>query len=139
MIRVRNRGLLRALTVLSVLGFAGTLYLGLFVADTDIQQGEIQRIFYIHMPSFFGAFTAFGATLVGGIIYLKRNSEKWDKIALAGVEVGLAFALINLLTGAIWGAPDMEHLVDLGPALDLSGGNVPDLRGLSDVACRNRG
>ena len=97
--------LLRALTVLSVLGFAGTLYLGLFVAGTDIQQGEIQRIFYIHMPSFFGAFTAFGATLVGGIIYLKRNSEKWDKIALAGVEVGLAFALINLLTGAIWARP----------------------------------
>ncbi len=97
--------LLRALTILSVLGFAGTLFLGLFVAGTDIQQGEIQRIFYIHMPSFFGAFTAFGATLVGGIIYLGSNSEKWDKIALAGVEVGLAFALINLLTGAIWARP----------------------------------
>ena len=97
--------LLRALTVLSVLGFAGTLFLGLFVAGTDIQQGEIQRIFYIHMPSFFGAFTAFGATLVGGVIYLGRNSEKWDKIALAGVEVGLAFALINLLTGSIWARP----------------------------------
>ncbi len=97
--------LLRALTILTALGFAGTLYLGLFAAGTDIQQGEVQRLFYIHMPSFFGAFTAFGLTVVGGIMALARGSEKWDKIALAGVEVGLAFALINLLTGAIWARP----------------------------------
>ena len=97
--------LLRALTLITVLGFAGTLVLGLFVAGTDIQQGEIQRIFYIHMPSFFGAFTAFGLTVAGGLFYLARRSEKWDRIALAGVEVGLAFSLINLLTGSIWARP----------------------------------
>ncbi len=97
--------LLRILTIITVLGFAGTLALGLRVAGTDIQQGEIQRIFYIHMPSFFGAFTAFGLTVVGGGVYLARKSEKWDRIALAGVEVGLAFSLINLLTGSIWARP----------------------------------
>ena len=97
--------LLLVLTVVAILGFALTLYLGFFVAGRDIQQGEIQRIFYIHMPSFFGAFTAFGATVLGGLIYLWRKSDTWDKIALAGVEVGLAFALINLVTGAIWARP----------------------------------
>lgn len=96
---------LRILTIVTVLGFAATLVLGLGVAGADIQQGEIQRIFYIHMPSFFGAFTAFGLTVAGGLIYLARKSEKWDRIALAGVEVGLAFSLINLLTGAIWARP----------------------------------
>ncbi len=97
--------LLRLLTIVTALGFVGTLVLGLLVAGTDIQQGDIQRIFYIHMPSFFGAFTAFGATVLGGIIYLLRKDERWDRIALAGVEVGLAFSLINLLTGAIWARP----------------------------------
>lgn len=97
--------LLRLLTLVTVLGFGGTLFLGLGVAGTDIQQGEIQRIFYIHMPSFFGAFTAFGLTVAGGALYLARGSEKWDRIALAGVEVGLAFSLINLLTGSIWARP----------------------------------
>ena len=97
--------LLWLLTVVTALGLALTLVLGLVVAGTDIQQGEIQRIFYIHMPSFFGAFSAFGATVLGGILYLWRRSEKWDKIAVAGVEVGLAFALINLVTGAIWARP----------------------------------
>ena len=96
---------LRILTIFTVLGFAGTLALGLRVAGSDIQQGEIQRIFYIHMPSFFGAFTAFGLTVVGGVMYLARKSATWDRIALAGVEVGLAFSLINLLTGAIWARP----------------------------------
>ena len=96
---------LKLLTAVTALCLAGTLYLGLAVAGTDIQQGAIQRIFYIHMPSFFGAFTAFGATVLGGILYLWRKSEKWDRIALAGVEVGLAFSLINLLTGAIWARP----------------------------------
>ena len=97
--------LLRALTLVTGLGFLATLYLGLFVAGTDIQQGQIQRIFYIHMPSFFGAFTAFGATVVGGMMYLARKQAAWDRIALAGAEVGLAFALINLLTGAVWARP----------------------------------
>ncbi|MCY3832597.1 MAG: cytochrome c biogenesis protein CcsA [Chloroflexi bacterium] len=97
--------LLRILTILTVLGFAGTLVLGLVAAGTDIQQGAVQRLFYIHMPSFFGAFTAFGLTLLGGIMALAHKNEKWDKIALAGVEVGLAFALINLLTGSIWARP----------------------------------
>ena len=97
--------LLRILTIITVLGFAGTLALGLGLAGTDIQQGEIQRIFYIHMPSFFGAFTAFGLTVAGGLVYLARKSETWDRIALAGVEVGLAFSLINLLTGSIWARP----------------------------------
>ncbi|MYE26265.1 MAG: cytochrome C assembly protein [Chloroflexi bacterium] len=96
---------LRLLTIVTVLGFAATLVLGLGLAGVDIQQGEIQRIFYIHMPSFFGAFTAFGLTVAGGLLYLARKSEKWDRIALAGVEVGLAFSLINLLTGAIWARP----------------------------------
>ena len=97
--------LLRILTIITALGFAGTLALGLAVVGTDIQQGEIQRIFYIHMPSFFGAFTAFGLTVAGGVIYLARKHETWDRIALAGVEVGLAFSLINLLTGSIWARP----------------------------------
>ncbi len=97
--------LLRIVTIVTALGFAATLFLGLFVAGTDIQQGAIQRIFYVHMPSFFGAFTAFGATVAGGVLYLWRRNDKWDKIALAGVEVGLAFSVVNLVTGAIWARP----------------------------------
>ena len=96
---------LKLMTIATILCLALTLGLGLFVAGSDIQQGEVQRIFYIHMPSFFGAFTAFGATVLGGVLYLWRRSDHWDRIASAGVEVGLAFSLINLVTGAVWARP----------------------------------
>jgi heme exporter protein C len=96
---------LMILTVITLVAFGFGLYLTLGYANTDIEQGEIQRIFYIHMPSFFGAFLAFGATVFGGIQYLRTRQVRWDTLALAGVEVGLALSLINLATGSIWARP----------------------------------
>jgi len=96
---------LRALAAVTVLAVLVGLYLALFYAGTDLQQGQVQRIFYIHMPSFFGAFTAFIGAVIGGIAYLRTRGLFWDRMALAGVEVGLALALVNLVTGSIWARP----------------------------------
>ncbi len=97
--------LLRILTVATIIGVLIALYMGLAFAGTDVTQGDVQRIFYIHMPSFFGAFVAFGAAVVGGIQYLRTRAVKWDTLALAGVEVGLALSVVNVVTGAIWARP----------------------------------
>ncbi len=97
--------LLTILTVVTVLATLLGLYMALGYAGTDLDQGNIQRIFYIHMPAFFGAFIAFGAAVVGGIQYLRTRRLRWDTLALAGVEVGMAMALINLITGSIWARP----------------------------------
>lgn len=96
---------LRILTIVTLLGLIGTLYLGLFFVGTDVEQGDVQRLFYIHMPAFFGAFTAFGATVFGGIMYLRKRDAKWDRLAVAGVEVGLTLSTVNLLTGIAWMRP----------------------------------
>ncbi len=96
---------LKILTIVTILGLIGTLYLGLVNVGTDVEQGDVQRLFYIHMPAFFGAFTAFGATVLGGIIYLRNRNPKWDRLAVAGVEVGLALSTVNLLTGIAWMRP----------------------------------
>jgi heme exporter protein C len=97
--------LLVVLTIVAVLAVAFGLYMALFVAPTEATQGHIQRIFYIHVASFSGAFIAFCATVVGGVMYLRSRQVKWDTLALAGVEVGLALGLINLTTGMIWSRP----------------------------------
>ncbi len=99
-----SRSLL-TLTALTIVLVLGGLYLALGYAGTDIDQGNVQRLFYIHMPSFFGAFVAFGATVVGGIMYLRTRKVKWDTMALAGVEVGLMLSLVNLATGTAWMRP----------------------------------
>lgn len=93
------------LTVCTIAGMAITLFLGLVYVGTDVTQGEVQRLFYVHMPSFFGAFTAFGATVLGGILYLTRRDVKWDSLAVAGVEVGLGLSVITLVTGSVWARP----------------------------------
>lgn len=97
--------MLRILTIAAVIAVAVGLYVALFYVGPDVQQGDVQRIFYIHMPSFFGAFLAFGATVIGGIQYLRTRKRRWDTLALAGVEVGLALALVNIVTGSIWARP----------------------------------
>jgi heme exporter protein C len=81
------------------------LLMALGYASQDATQGDVQRIFYTHMSSFFGAFVAFSATVIGGVQYLRTRDAKWDTLAVAGVEVGLMLALINLVTGIIWGRP----------------------------------
>ncbi|GAB1421795.1 cytochrome c biogenesis protein CcsA [Anaerolineales bacterium] len=96
---------LKILSGLAIIGGFFTLYMGLAYAGTDITQGNVQRLFYIHMPSFFGAFIAFALTVIGGIQYLRTRKSKWDTLALAGVEIGLMMALINITTGAIWARP----------------------------------
>jgi len=96
---------LQILTIATVIFTVIGLVMALFVAKTDVDQGDIQRIFYFHMPSFFGAFVAFIATVIGGVNYLRTRVSRWDTLALAGVEVGLALSLINLITGSIWARP----------------------------------
>lgn len=96
---------LTILTVLTVIAVVFGLWMGLGYAGTDVDQGDVQRIFYVHMPVFFGAFTAFIGTVIGGIAYLRTRNNKWDRMALAGVEVGLLLSLVNLATGSIWARP----------------------------------
>jgi heme exporter protein C len=105
---VERRGLpplLLLLTLLSIAGIAAGLYMAFGVSGRDIEQGDVQRIFHIHMSSFFGSFIAYGAATLGGILYLRTRQARWDTLALAGVEVGLALSLINIATGSIWARP----------------------------------
>lgn len=97
--------LLRVLTVLAIAGFALGAYFALVYAGTDIEQGNVQRIFYFHVAAFSGASVAFIAAVVGGIAYLRTLNSRWDTLALAGVEVGLALSLVTLFTGMVWARP----------------------------------
>jgi len=97
--------ILRALTILAVVGLAVTLYMSLVWVGADATQGNVQRIFYTHVATFSGAAVAFAATVVGGILYLRTRNTKWDTLALAGVEVGFTLSLITTATGSIWSRP----------------------------------
>ena len=68
-------------------------------------QGNVQRIMYLHVPSVWVAYLAFGVVLVASIAYLVRRAESADRLAHASAEVGVLFTGLTIATGSIWGKP----------------------------------
>jgi len=81
------------------------LYQALVVAPTEQTMGDVQRIFYYHVPSAWAAFCLFFVNLAASIWYMVRRSPKADALALASAEVGVVFCTIVLVTGPIWARP----------------------------------
>ena len=76
-----------------------------FAAPNERTMGEIQRIFYFHVPSAWTAFVAFFICFVANIAFLARRARKWDWLGVSAAEVGLTFCTVVLITGPIWAKP----------------------------------
>ncbi len=98
----------RAFPIFAVLT-AGLLTYGLYgaliQAPTEQTMGDVQRIFYYHVPSAWTAFCLFFVNLAASIVYLVRRNPKADALALASAEVGVVFCTVVLVTGPIWARP----------------------------------
>ena len=81
------------------------LYLIFLVAPTDAVLGQVQRIFYFHVPMAILSFLSFFIVFVASIGYLIRRSRKLDSLAHAAAEVGVVFVTLALITGVIWARP----------------------------------
>ena len=74
-------------------------------APTEREMGNVQRIFYFHVPAAMTAFAAFFLVFIASIAYLKTRQVRWDRIATAAAELGVLFSAINLVTGPLWAKP----------------------------------
>ena len=81
------------------------LYLGLVWAPPDAMMGNVQRVMYVHFPSWIATALAYVTAFVCSLAYLARRREALDHLAQAGVEVGVLFNTTGLITGSIWGRP----------------------------------
>lgn len=77
-------------------------YQGLVVAPTEETMGNVQRIFYVHVPAATVAFTLFFVNFLASIYYLWKRSAKADALAATTAEVGVVFCSVVLITGPIW-------------------------------------
>jgi len=77
-------------------------YEGLYVAPTEQTMGDVQRIFYVHVPAATVGFTLFFINFVASILYLWKRSPKADALAATAAEVGVVFCTVVLITGPIW-------------------------------------
>jgi len=69
----------------------------------EARQDAIFRIIYFHVPGGMLGLTGFGVGLACSVVYLINKDLWWDSLAASVTEVALVFALINLITGSIWG------------------------------------
>src|SRR6266516_589975 len=93
------------LAIVTALLLSYALYGALIGAPTERTMGDVQRIFYYHVPSAWTAFLLFLINFVASMIYLARRSIKADIIALVSAEVGVVFCTVVLVTGPIWARP----------------------------------
>src|ERR1700680_1826143 len=92
-----------AVMTVALLGYA--LYDALVVAPTEQTMGDVQRIFYYHVPSAWTSFLFFFVNFAASVVYLMRRNAKADALAIAGAEVGLVFCTVVLVTGPLWARP----------------------------------
>ena len=81
------------------------LYLGLFVAPPDYQQGESVRIMYVHVPAAWMAMFVYTCLAATSAVALIWRHPLADLAAQAAAPIGAAFTLIALVTGSLWGKP----------------------------------
>lgn len=93
-----------ALAIL-VMGFRQAI----FIAPTEATMGDVQRIFYYHVPSALMGLIFPYVNFFASLAYLywrRRDPLKAlaaDALALASAEVTIVFVSIGLLTGMLWG------------------------------------
>jgi heme exporter protein C len=69
------------LGVLTAIFLSYALYLAMVVAPREQTMGDVQRIFYYHVPSAWTAFLLFFINFIGSIQYLVRRNPVSDKVA----------------------------------------------------------
>ena len=74
-------------------------------APMERTMGDVQRIFYMHVPAAMNAALAYLVAAVCGAVFLATRREAWDRVGRAAVETGTLFATIVLVTGPIWARP----------------------------------
>jgi len=95
----------RVMGAATLVGLAATVAIGLFVVPPDAEQGDVQRLMYVHVPAAWVTYLSFGAVFVASIAYLRTGRIQWDRVACASAEIGVRFCALTIVLGALWGRP----------------------------------
>ena len=84
---------------------AATLYLVHLWVPTEQNLGVSQRIFYFHVPLGWIGMVSIVIVAVASVMHLLTGRRRWDDLAYSTAELGIIYASLILVTGAIWGKP----------------------------------
>lgn len=78
------------------------LFLVFLVAPREATMGDIQRVFYFHVPAAWVGYLALFVSFVASLLYLRRRESRWDRLAFSSAEIGLVFITQGIITGSFW-------------------------------------
>ncbi len=81
------------------------LFLGLFLAPPDYQQGDAARIMYVHVPAAWMAMFVYGCMALASAVAFIWKHPLADVAAKASAPIGCIFTALALITGMLWGKP----------------------------------
>jgi heme exporter protein C len=92
----------------TVVSLAVTAVFALWITPPRANQGyDAVRLLYLHVPTAWVAYLAFGVTALASLLWLipRTRDTAWDLLAGASAEVGVVFTGLTLMLGALWGKP----------------------------------
>ncbi|HWD63992.1 MAG TPA: cytochrome c biogenesis protein [Solirubrobacteraceae bacterium] len=100
---------LRGLTIATAVTITAALALVFFYAPLDVNQGFVQKIFYVHVPL---AIVSLCGYVLGGIFaigYLRTGRRVWDMRSYCAIHMALIFSIGGIISGSIWAKASWGH------------------------------
>lgn len=89
-----------AAAVLMAVSIAGSFWVA-----PEVNDGEIQRLLFLHVPIAVISLVAFFVACVAGILYLRTREERYDEVVTVSIGLGLLLVVLALVSGSIWAKP----------------------------------
>lgn len=90
------------LWAVSAVAIGAALFLAFLVAPREAVMGDVQRIFYFHVPAAWVGYLALFVSFAASLLCLLRRERRWDRLALCSAEIGLVFITQGIFTGSFW-------------------------------------
>jgi heme exporter protein C len=100
---------LRTLSIAAIAAMGLALALVFFYAPIEVEEGFLQKIFYLHVPL---AIVSLAGFVIGGIFaiaHLRTRERRWDLRSYVAIHMSLIFGVATLITGSIWARGSWGH------------------------------
>ena len=101
----RGFGLMDLFFLVTTVLMLVNMYLIFVWVPKEAVQGNVQRIFYLHLPAAWISYLAFFLVSVFSILHLWKRSARWDRWAYSSAELGVVFTTVTIVSGIIWAKP----------------------------------
>ena len=91
--------------IIGMITFLLSSYFVIYSLPADVEQQEIYRILFIHVPSAILSELIYLFLAVNGFIYLVWRTKISATFLNSAISIGLIFTAIVLISGSIWGKP----------------------------------